>query len=91
LAKPQLMKHPSEQRETLRRLAGDRERDFAPIPREKGVARFFGATNRFAIRLIAEAGHERFRFETDREPKLMWPLVVGHLGTPGLPTFDAVT
>jgi hypothetical protein len=61
------------------RLAGDRERDFAPIPREKVAACLFSAPASFGVGLAAKVGNQRFRFEGDREPQITRPLVIGHL------------
>jgi hypothetical protein len=76
---PLLMKHPREQGRALSRFARDCEGDFAPIPREESAARLFSAPASFPVGLTAKSGNERFRFEGDREPEIMWPLMLGHL------------
>jgi hypothetical protein len=76
---PGLMKHPGEQRRAPSRFTCDRERDFAPIPREKVAACLFSAPASFGVGLAAKVGNQRFRFEGDGEPQIVWPLVIGHL------------
>ena len=55
------------------------KRDVAPIPREEIAACFFSAPASLSARLTGKIGNKRFRCGGDREPQLMWPLVIRHL------------
>ena len=50
--------------------------DNAPIPRQGIAACLTSAAASFSVGLAAKIGKERFRFGGNREPQLMWPLVV---------------
>jgi hypothetical protein len=48
-------------------IASDHERDFAPIPRQHLVARFFRAAASGGVGLTARIRDERFRLKTDHQ------------------------
>jgi hypothetical protein len=62
------------------RPAGDRRRDRAPVSREGVIACFAGAPAGFSVGITAKVGNERFHLGGNREPQLMWSLVIRHLG-----------
>jgi hypothetical protein len=62
------------------RPAGDRRRDNGPVPRKGIIACFSGAPASFSWGITAKVRNERFRFGGNREPQLMWPLMISRLG-----------
>ena len=48
-------------------IASDRERDFAPIPLQHLVARFFRAVASGSVGLTARIRDERFRLKADHQ------------------------